>query len=93
MAGIVEMHPNRNATVVVIVVKKILLPTSCIVSSTRSMISFRVSVRKYAPVMMKVSREEAEKTTVKYSVVRTRVQATELLIMPRQLTVQSNSKY
>lgn len=53
--GIFDKAPKLNALVVVNVDTNILIPTSLIVSSTRSMVLFLGSVLEKASVIMKVS--------------------------------------
>jgi hypothetical protein len=53
--GMEEKAPKINATMVVMVVMLILIPTSSMVSLIRRMVSLLGSVRKYSPVIIKVS--------------------------------------
>mgnify|MGYP005851180375 CR=1 FL=1 len=62
MAGILEIQPKQNAVTVVMVVRLILFPISCMVCSMRSTGCREGDVLKYAPVIMNVSSvEEGEK--------------------------------
>ena len=62
IAGMVDRQPRTKAIIVVMVVTEILSPMSCIASRMRSAGSLSGSVRKYAPVMIKVSSRPTPKT-------------------------------
>jgi hypothetical protein len=55
IAGMDEVHPSIKDATVVIVVMLMLCPTSNMVSLILSSVSFLGSVRKYEPMMTKVS--------------------------------------